>query len=127
MTVGEKIKTINNKIEKNKARCNLVGRYGFLTVEDIELQKKLKKAPTIRRFGYSPVGIELKKQTDIARKQYELIKVHGLNKTVMSKKRENSDLLYNNFDFKKFNITDEECYELSADTKYKHLKRFSIK
>ena len=44
MTVGEKIKTINNKIEKNKARCNLVGRYGFLTVEDIEPEKKLKKS-----------------------------------------------------------------------------------
>ena len=40
MTVGKKIKTINNKIEKNKARCNLVGRYGFLTVEDIEPEKK---------------------------------------------------------------------------------------
>ena len=40
MTVGEKIKTINNKIEKNKARCNLVSRYGFLTVEDIEPEKK---------------------------------------------------------------------------------------
>ena len=45
----------------------------------------------------------------------------------MSKKRENSDLVYNNFDFKKFSITDEECNELSADTKYKHLKSFSIK
>ena len=55
----------------------------------------------------------MKKQTDIAKKQYhELIKVHGLNKTVMSKKRENSDLVYNNFDFKKFSITDEECNEL---------------
>ena len=91
-------------------------------------KKNLKKAPTIRTFGYSPVGIELKKQTDIAKKQnHELIKVHGLNKTEMSKKRENSDLVYNNFDFKKFSITDEECNELSADTKYKHLKSFSIK
>ena len=30
-----------------------------------------EKAATIRRFEYSPLGIELKKQTDIAKKQYQ--------------------------------------------------------
>ena len=41
----------------------------------------LEKAATIRRFEYSPLGIELKKQTDIAKKQYEgLDKVYKFNK-----------------------------------------------
>ena len=52
MTVSEKIKTINNKIEKNKTQYNLglkkfrfekVGKYKFLTVEDIEPGKNLLK------------------------------------------------------------------------------------
>ena len=42
----------------------------------------------------------------------------------MNKKYENSDLVYNNFSFNKFNVSDEEFNELSGDTKYKHLQRF---
>ena len=78
MTVSEKIKTINNKIEKNKAQCNLglkkfrfekVGKHKFLTVEDIEPGKNLlKKAPKIKRFRYSPVGIELKNKLTLQKK-----------------------------------------------------------
>ena len=45
------------------------------------------------------------------------MKVHVFNKTETSKKRENSDLVYSNFNFKRFSIADEECNELSADTK----------
>ena len=53
MTVSEKIKTINNKIEKNKTQYNLglkkfrfekVGKYKLLTVEDIEPGKNLLKS-----------------------------------------------------------------------------------
>ena len=65
---------------------------------------------------YSPLGSELKKQTSLAKKQYqELDEVYGLNKTVLDKKHEN---------FKKFNITDDEFNELSDYTKYKHLQKF---
>ena len=42
----------------------------------------------------------------------------------MKEKRENSDMVFNNFNFHKFNITDEEFNELSADTKYKCLQKF---
>ena len=45
-------------------------------------------------------------------------KVHGFNKKVMKKERDNSEMVYNNFNFSKFNITDKEFDELSADTKY---------
>ena len=65
----------------------------------------------------------MKKQTTITEKQYqELEKVHGINKTQLDKKCQNSDLVYNNFNYNKFNITNEELNELSGDTKYKHLQ-----
>ena len=46
-----------------------VGKYEFLTSKDVLLEKYLlEKAVTIKRFEYSPLGSELKKQTDIAKK-----------------------------------------------------------
>ena len=41
----------------------------------------------------------------------------------MNKKRANLDLLYKNFDFKKFSITNEWFNDLSLDLKYKHLQK----
>ena len=41
----------------------------------------LEKAATFKRFEYSPLGKELKAQTDIAKKQY-----HGLDKAYISNK-----------------------------------------
>ena len=71
------------------------------------------------------LGSNLKKQISISEKQnQELGKVHGLNKTVLNKKCENSDLLYNNLNLNIFSITDVEFNDLSDDTKYKHLQRF---
>ena len=77
---------------QNKAQYNLggengkisplssenVGKYEFLTSEDV-LQEKgiLEKAATIKRFKYSPLSNELKKnkkQMDIAKDQYKLFK-----------------------------------------------------
>ena len=44
----------------------------FLTGEDVLPEKVLlEKAATIKRFEYSPLGSELKRQTDIAKKQYK--------------------------------------------------------
>ena len=54
MTVSENIKTVNNKIEQNKAQCNLdrqtvkilalssanVSKYEFLTGKDVLLEKR---------------------------------------------------------------------------------------
>ena len=68
---------------------------------------------------------EFKKKTSIAEKQYqELDNIHGLSKTILNRNRENSDLVYNNFKFNKFNITDEGFNDLSDDKKYKHLQKF---
>ena len=51
-----------------------VARYEFLTSEDV-LQEKdmLEKAATIKRFEYSPLCVESKKQTDIAEKEYQIL------------------------------------------------------
>ena len=86
MTVSENIKTVNNKIEQNKAQCNLdrqtvkilalssanVSKYEFLTGKDVLLEKEmLQKAVTIKSFEYVALDTELKKQTEIAKKQYQ--------------------------------------------------------
>ena len=75
MTVNEKIKTINNKIEQNKVYYDwdrqtanfsaLLSRNfskcEFLSGEDILLEKWLsEKATAIKRVEYSPFGNELK-------------------------------------------------------------------
>ena len=85
MTTSEKIKTIDNKVEQNKAQYDLdretakisalssrnVSKYEFLTGKDVLPEKDLpEKAATIKTFEHSPLGQELKAQTDLAEKQY---------------------------------------------------------
>ena len=75
MTVSEEIKTINNTIEQNKAQYDLdrktakisalspenVSKYELLTGKDVLPEKDLlKKAATIKRFEFVPLGSELK-------------------------------------------------------------------
>ena len=51
-------------------------KYKFLTGKDVLSEKELlEKDATMKRFEYSPLGKELKAQTDIVKKQYQ-----GLNK-----------------------------------------------
>ena len=72
----------DNKIKQNKAQYNLdrqtatispllsrnVGKYKFLTDEDVLLEKDLlQKAANIKRFEYPPLGKDLKMQTSIAK------------------------------------------------------------
>ena len=71
MTVSEKIKTINNKIKQNMSKDVL---------PEIDL---LEKAAALKRFEYSLLGSELKKQTSVAEKQYQ-----GLNKLFKSDEKE---------------------------------------
>ena len=83
MSISEKIKAINNKIEQNKAQYNQgrqtakisagnVSKYKFLTSKDVLTEKyQLEKSATTKRFEYSSLGKELKAQTDIAKKQYQ--------------------------------------------------------
>ena len=76
MNISEKIKTINNKIEQNKAQYNLdrqtanisalssgnVSKYEFLTGKDVLPENDLlEKAAANKRFEYSPLGKELEK------------------------------------------------------------------
>ena len=81
MNISEKFNAINKKVEQNKEPYNLdtqtadisalssenVSIYEFLTGK-VVLQEKdvLEKAATIKRFEYSLLGSELKKQTEIA-------------------------------------------------------------
>ena len=69
MNICEKIKTINNKIEQNKAQYNLdrqtaklsalssgnISKIELLTSKDVLPEKHLlEKAATMKRFEYSP-------------------------------------------------------------------------
>ena len=82
MSISEKIKAINNKIEQNKAQYNLdrqtakisalssgnASKHEFLTGKDVLPEKDLlEKAATMKRFEDSPLCKELKSQTDIAK------------------------------------------------------------
>ena len=86
MSISEKIKIINNKIEQNKAQYNLgrqtdkisalssknVSKYKFLTGKDALPEKDLlEKAATMKIFEYSLLGSELRKQTSVPEKQYQ--------------------------------------------------------
>ena len=88
MTVSEKIKTIDNKIEQNKVQYNLdrqtantsalssgnVSKYEFLTSKDVLPEKDLlEKAAAIKKFENSPLGSELKKQTSAVEKHYQVL------------------------------------------------------
>ena len=66
MTITEKIKTINNKVEQNKSQCNLdrqtakisalsSGNVSRNKLLNVLLEKDLlEKAAKIKRFEYSP-------------------------------------------------------------------------
>ena len=86
MSISEKIKTTDNKIEPNKAQYNLhrqiakifasssgnVSKNKFVTGKDVLREKDLlEKAATMRRFEYFPLGKELIAQTEISKKQYQ--------------------------------------------------------
>ena len=89
MNVSEKIQTIDNTIEQNKAQYHLdretakilavssrnSGKYKFLTSEDVSSMKGIiEKAVKIKRFQYSALGSDLKKQNGIAKDQYKFFK-----------------------------------------------------
>ena len=96
MAASEKIITIDNKIEQNKAHCCLgrqtskifalsprnVGKYEFSISKEVLTEKGLlDKVAAIERLEHLPVGKELKKQIDIGKKQYQrLDKIYEFNK-----------------------------------------------
>ena len=97
MSISERIKSINNKIEQNRAQYDLdkqtakisawssgnVSKYECLTGKDVLPEKDLlEKTAALKRFEYSPIGSELEKQTSVGEKQYQ-----GLNKLFQSDKK----------------------------------------
>ena len=78
MTVSEKIKIIDNKIQynldKQAAKFSALSWWHFNKCEllkdtDVLPEKdSLEKAATFKQFEYSPVGSELKNQVDIGKK-----------------------------------------------------------
>ena len=51
-------------------------KYEFLTGKDVVREKNLiEKAATIKRFEYSPLGSELKKQTSMAKKTVQGLRI----------------------------------------------------
>ena len=113
--ITEKIESINNKINKNKAQYNLdrqtakisalstgnASKYESLTGKYILPEKGLlEKAATIERFEYSFLGKELKAQTGIAKKQcqklhntFKFDKIIKKEKPIL-KKYNKSNLIY---------------------------------
>ena len=103
MSISEKIKTIGNKIEQNKAQYDLdkqtaeisalssrnVSKYELLTDNDVLPGKDLlKKVATIKRFEYSPLDKESNAQTNIAKKQYQkLDNTFEFDKTIKKGKK----------------------------------------
>ena len=115
MSISEKIKTINNKIEQNKTQYNLhrqtakisdflsgnVSKYEFFIGKDVLPEIDLgEKTAALKRFEYSPLGKELKNQTSVAEKQYQkLDNTYESDKIIKKEKPKlenysKSDLIY---------------------------------
>ena len=86
MSISKKIKAINNNIEQNKVQHNLdrqtakisplssrnVSKYEFVTGKDVLPRKNMQEKPAaIKRFEYSSLGKEFKKQTSVMEKHYQ--------------------------------------------------------
>ena len=146
MRIREKIKTINNKIEQNKAQYDLdrqaakisdlspvnVSKYEFLTGEDVLHEKEwVEKAATMKRFEYSLFGKELKPQIDIAKKQFQkLDNTSEFDKIIKKKEAKfkncnKSNLIYNSkYSFYKYYRDNEKSDNLSFKSKYSFLYEF---
>ena len=123
--ISDKIKTIDKKIEQNKAQYNLdretarisalssgnVSKYEFFTGKDVFPENDLlERATALKRFVYSSLGKELKKQTSAAVKKYQnfdiIFKPNEIEQPVTIKKEkpvtikkeitDESRLFYNN-------------------------------
>ena len=116
MSISKKIKTIDNKIEQNKAQYELdrqtakisalssgnVSKYEFLAGKDVLPEKDLlEKASTMKRFEQLLLDKELKAQTDIAKKHcqkldntYNFDQITKTEKPTF-KKCNRSNLIYN--------------------------------
>ena len=104
-----------------------------MTGKDVLLENDLlEKAAASKRFEYSPLGKELKKQTSVAEKWYQKFNSafeSNKNEEDKTKKVEarSSNLVYHNyFIFYKYHKINE-CVKHSLDSKLNDLKEFKKK
>ena len=103
--------------------------YEFLTGKDV-LPKKdlLQKTATIKRFEYSPLGKELKAQTDIAKKQYQTLDTiyeSDEKEEPKIKKYNKSNLIYNSkYSFYKHYSDRKKFDNISFESKNSFLNEF---
>ena len=86
MSISEKIKTMDSKIEQSKGQYDLdrqnakiatlpsgnISKYEFFTGKNVLPETNLpEKATTMKRFGYLPLGKDIKALTEIAKKQHQ--------------------------------------------------------
>ena len=81
-----------------------VSKYEFFTSKDVLSKRNLlERAAPIKRIEYSSISYELKKQTSVAKKQYQkLDNAFESNKkeedeTINKRSRVESNLVYNNY------------------------------
>ena len=87
MSIREKIKAVDDKIEQKKAQYDLdrqttknsalssgnFSKYEFLSGKDVLTKKDLlKEASSLKKLEYSPLGKELTAQTNVVEKQYQV-------------------------------------------------------
>ena len=88
----------------------------------------LEKATTTKRFKYSPLSSELKKQTSIAEEQYQKLDKAFEDKTKNKKSRAKSNLIYSkDFTFYKYHKTKDFAAKRSFDSKQNDLREFKNK
>ena len=141
MSISEKSKPVNNKIDQNKAQYNLdrqtakssalslenVIKYQFFIGKDVSSKKNLSGKPTaIKRFEYSPLSKEFKKWTNFAEKQYKEFESNKIEEKV--KRRDaKSNLVYDNyFTLLKYSDT-KESTKRSIGWKLNELNQFKNK
>ena len=125
MSISEKIKTIDNKIEQIKAQYKLdrqIGKISALSSGNVSKYEFLKT--------YSPLGKELKPQTDIAKKQYKkLDDTLKLDKRIKKEKPalekySKSNLIYNSkHSFYKYYRDSKNSNNFSLKSKYSFLAK----
>ena len=140
MSFSEKIKTINKKIEHNKAQYSLdkqtakisalwsgnASKYEFLTGKDILPEKNLLwKAAALKRVKYSLLRKELKAQTVTAKKQYQkLDNTDEFDKIIEKENYSKSSLIYDsNHSLYKCYRNREKIYNISFKSKYSFIER----
>lgn len=95
------------------------------------IKESLENAATTERFEYSPLGKELKAQTDMAKKQYQILGSTFESDKIIKKEEptfknyNESNLIYNSkHNFLKYYRDRKKINNLSFKSKYLFLRKF---